>query len=202
VSSRVNVLRWLAWLAICLPLLLGAEGAEAFDSELWPGEGVPRFAAGTDRLILHAEPETSSPIVAEHPVDPGQEITYGRTRFRTIDEGLLIAQKQGRLFGRNLGDVELLSEDRYYAAAPVFEEIPYAAGQTFAYLQYRAEGSCMIRHRGAVFEVGCPLQVPAGDFDLAREPVTQWWVEVTDSQGQALGWLQIDERVEFLPRAF
>ena len=201
-SSHAGFLRLLARLAAVF-LLLGSGGAGSFDSELWPGEGVPRFAATTDRLVLHEDPDAASPIVAEHPIDPGEEIAYGRTRFRTIDEGVVIAREPGRLLVRDLGEVERLSENRYYAADPALEELPYAVGDAFAYLQYRAEGSCLIRHQGAVLEVdGCPWQEPAGAFEVVREPLTQWWVEVTDAQGQALGWLEIDEKVKVLPRGF
>jgi hypothetical protein len=204
-ASRVRGLSCFL-VALALAGVVWLVAAHAFESELWPGEGVPRFAAKTDRLVLHREPDISSPVVARQAVEPGQEIAYDRTRFRTIDEGLVIAREPGRLLGRSLGDVEHLSESAYYGADPTLEEIPYAEGEAFAYLQYRAEGTCMIRHDGAVFEIdGCPWEgapPQGGDFDLARRPVTQWWIEVT-AQGRALGWLQVDaQTVDPLPRRF
>ncbi len=150
------MIRRLAGLALSGMLWCGA--AHAFDSELWPGEGIPRFAAKSDRLVLHEQPDTASPVVITQAVDPGEEIAYDRTRFRTVDEGLVIAQQPGRLFGRDLGDVEHLSEDRYYAADPTFEEITYTKGDSFAYLQYRAEGTCLVRDDDTVLEIeGLPL---------------------------------------------
>jgi hypothetical protein len=184
--------------------LLWCGAPHAFDSELWPGEGIPRFAARSDRLVLHEAPDAASPIVTTHAVEPGHEIAYDRTRFRTIDEGLVIAQEPGTLFGRDLGDVEHLSEDRYYAADPTFEEIAFTKGDSFAYLRYRAEGTCLVRGDDTVLEIeGCPWEGTGTDeFDLVRRPVTEWWVEVTE-QDRALGWLQLDaQSVEPLPRRF
>jgi hypothetical protein len=190
--------------ALALSGMLWCGAAHAFDSELWPGEGIPRFAAKSDRLVLHEQPDTASPVVITQTVDPGEEIAYDRTRFRTVDEGLVIAQQPGRLLGRDLGDVEHLSEDRYYAADPIFEEITYTKGDSFAYLQYRAEGTCLVRDDDTVLEIeGCPWEgAGRGDFDLVRRPVTEWWVEVT-ADGKTLGWLQLDpQSVEPLPRRF
>jgi hypothetical protein len=184
--------------------LLWCGAPHAFDSELWPGEGIPRFAARSDRLVLHEAPDAASPVVTTQAVDPGQEITYDRTRVRTIDEGMVIARRPGSLYGRDLGDVEHLSEERYYAPGADFEEIPYGTRDSFAYLQYRAEGTCLVRDDNTVLQIdGCPWEgAGSSDFDLVRRPVTEWWVEVT-SEGDALGWLQLDaQSVEPLPRKF
>jgi hypothetical protein len=186
--------------------LLWPAGSQAFESELWPGEGVPHFAARSERLALHQEPDTAAPVVTELAVEPGDEIDYGRTLVRTVEEGLMIATQSGVLFGRSLGDAAYLSEDRYYDVSDlVYDDIPYAPGDAFAYLQDRAEGTCLIRHHDAVLEIeACPGQEGAGGpFELARPPVTEWWIEVTDAEDEPLGWLQLDDEVvEFLPRTF
>ena len=187
-------------------LVLGCQAAEPFESELWPGEGIPRFAAKVDRLTLHKQPLRSSSLAGAHPIKKGQAIAYGATLFRTVRPGLIRATEATKLSGRSFGDIVYLSTDRYYAGEAGWNEVPFAAGESFAYLQDRAEGSCLIRRQHVVFEIeSCPWLGGATGrgFNLMEEPVTEWWIRVEGKEKQPLGWLLVDEEsVDLLPRGF
>lgn len=196
----------LARLTLCVCLLVWSPAVPAFDSELWPGEGIPRFAAKTDHLTLFKEPSCSSPVVTQHRRQKGEEISYDHTRFRTLRAGLVTAEHAGLLRGRSFGSLMYLPQERYYSHEPAWKEIPYTAGDSFEYLQRRAEGTCLIRHEGEVLEIeACPWEAgaQAGGFTVTTPPVTQWWIRVTDEHTQPLGWVLVDDKgVEVLPRKF
>ena len=196
----------LACITFCICLVLWSLAVNAFDSELWPGEGIPRFAAKTDSLVLHKEPSLSSPVVAKHPVEKGEEILYDQTRFRTIRPGRVTTRQSGVLLGRSLGNITYLSKERYYSQEPGWTAIPYQESDSFEYLQYRAEGSCLIRRNSEVLEIeGCPWLSgsQAHHFHVEAKPIMQWWIRVIDKHKQPVGWLLVDEKsVEFLPRMF
>ncbi|NKB82656.1 MAG: hypothetical protein GKS05_12375 [Nitrospirales bacterium] len=142
--------------------------------------------------------------MSKQPVKKGGEIPYSETRFRTIHPGIVTTTTSGHLFGRPLGTTSYLSIEQYYAPEPVWQDLPYKANESFEYLQDRAEGTCFIRWKGMIVEIeSCPWLglSQAMDFDLLEEPVTEWWVRVTDDNNQPLGWLLIEEEsVKFLPR--
>lgn len=109
--------------------------------------------------------------------------------------GRVIANKAGSLGGRRLGQIAYLSSEHYYRHASS-RTLAYKRGDSFEYLQYRAEGSCLIRWRKEVLEVeSCPwLNLAQPDsFRTASAPVTELWVRVTGDKGQSLGWLLIDD---------
>jgi len=185
---------------MCSALLLGASPTEEFASQLWPGEGRPRFAAKVSVLVLHRDPQFKSPVAARVPIKLGAPIQFDDTWYRTVRPGEFVATADGVLKARRLGKIRLLSVKDYYAN-PATEDIAYQKETTFEYLQYRAEGTCFIRLMGEVFDTEvCPTL--DDKFQMIAEPVTEWWVRVVIS-GKPKGWLLIDENtVQFLQRQF
>lgn len=204
--SGGSVLLLLGNIVLSTFLVLGCQAAEPFESELWPGEGIPRFAAKVDRLTLYEQPSRSSSLAGARPIKKDQAIAYSATLVRTVRPGLVTATESTTLSGRSFGDIGHLSMDRYYAGEPGWNEVPFAAGESFEYLQDRAEGSCLIRRQRVVFEIeACPWLggAPDSGFKLVEEPVTEWWIRVEGKEKQPLGWLLVDEEsVDLLPRGF
>ncbi len=191
---------------LCYFLVLLTSQGSAFESELWPGEGRPVFAAKTTHLELRRSPSTASPIVTELGLKKGTKITYNLTRYRTVRPSRVTAKRAGILHGRKLGNLSYLSVDEYYGSESEWEELRYKGGDSFEYLQYRAEGSCFIKWEDGVFEVdGCPWlsDTGGGGFAMSSGPITEWWIRVTDKDSRPLGWLLVDENtLNFLPREF
>lgn len=191
---------------IHLCLLLATLSAHAFESELWPGEGIPRFAARVDHLTLYQEPGKSASVLVKHPVQVGEEVTYDEIRFRTLQSGQISARRAGTFLARNFGDIAYLSKEIYYSSAGGWEKISYEAGDSFQYLQYRSEGSCFIRHDSEILEIDWCSWVgisQTNGFDVTKRPVTEFWIRVVYNEEPLKGWLLVDGKsVEMLPRQF
>jgi hypothetical protein len=175
----------------------------AFDSELSPGEGKPSFFAKTNILILYKEPTTKSPIMNELNTVKGEKILYDMTRYRNIKPGIVKINKSITLTGKNLGAIMYLSRSEYYSTKTQRKDYVFRKGDSFEYLQYRAEGSCIMRLKGEVYLIEyCPwLDVENTQFTIESEPVNEWWVQVTKGHA-ALGWLLIDKSIIGEKRSF
>ena len=184
-----------AFVAACLLLMAGR--AMAFESELWPGEGRPRYMAKATELRLHKEPSTAAAVVTTLRVKTGTEVLYDQTRYRTTTPGRVVVESPTMIVGRSLGTITYLSAGRYYRSGDQQLEIKLEAGEAFEYLQYRAEGSCLIRRRGEVFDIEfCPWSSAAsGPLRLSTPPVTELWIRATDGQRRPSGWLLITAEV-------
>jgi hypothetical protein len=79
----------------------------------------------------------------------------------------------------------------------------FKKGDSFEYLQYRAEGSCIVRWKGEIYSIEyCPwLDVENTQFTIETEPVNEWWIRVTKGHN-ALGWLLIDKSTVEEKRSF
>lgn len=163
---------------------------EPFESEFWPEEGRPDFEAMTPLLTLHVRPSHLAPLAAELEVAVGSKISFSAFRYRTIRPGKVVARTSGVLDTRNLGQLSYLSRETYYDAYSEAVKLVYREGDSFEYLQYRAEGSCFIRKDGYVFDVQYgPWLGGTDQFALTKEPVAEGWLHVVDSAGKARGWL-------------
>jgi hypothetical protein len=175
----------------------------AFDSELWPGEGKPLFLSKTDSLILYSEPTIQSPVRNELKTAKGSTIQYDMTRYRNIKPGIVKTKKPVTLTGNHLGPLSYLSRTEYYSGTIQRKDLTFKKGTSFEYLQYRAEGSCIIRWSGEVFIIEyCPwLDVENTQFTIETEPVNEWWIRVTRGDN-TLGWLLIDKSIIEEKRSF
>ena len=173
-----------------LALLIALQGPTIV-SDMWPGEGIPQFAAKTI-LRLHREPSRAAPWLRVT-VGKGVLLQFDSTRYATMRSGQIIARSAGAIHGRVLGRVSYLSEAQYYADSILSREILYQRGDTVEYLQYRAEGTCVVRIKGDVIDAeDCPAFNPNG-FAVRSEPDTEWWIWVRSATAQ--GWLLVDTTV-------
>lgn len=173
----------------------GSDGsATAFETGLWPGEGRPRLVAGTTTLALRTEPRTDAPTGTALHVERGQPVEFEETMCRTRVPGRLKVLRDSEVTGRRLGSIVRLSRDDFYSGQYSTGSLPVRAGEVIDYLQYLAEGSCLVRIHGEVLDADpCPDSVadPVGQFELETEPQTEWWVRV-QFEGRLKGWVLVD----------
>jgi len=178
----------------------------SFESELWPGEGIPTFRAIHDSLILYKEPSILSPKIKLHNINKDDIITYDKTLFRTVKPGIIIAQSSGKFYGRSFGNITYLSNHMYYHESKKSMYFTYELGDSIRYLQYRAEGSCIIQYKGEILEVDdCLWNIVKNEkqFKKISDNTTEWWIRITNSNNKPIGWLLLDEKsVENLGRRF
>lgn len=180
-------------LLILAVILLGAPRAQAFESDMSPGEGIPSFRAKAD-LPLHQEPSAQSPVVAGVTVKKGTVVTGKEARFKTIKPGVVSVQAPVTVSGVSYGKVDRLTKEAYYAENLPEKNYPLKPGDSIEYLQDRAEGNRLVRLNGEILQIGF-----GEELKVTSSPVNEWWVKVSDQKGT--GWLLIDKAsVEFLER--
>jgi hypothetical protein len=158
-----------------------------FTSELWPGEGIPRFKARKD-LPTFETPSAKSKQMDGKWIKAGQLIEYSETRFQTLTPVSIIVKKELTIDARDYGKISYLSRDAYYRSGSG-ATLQLKKGDTVKILQYRAEGEYL-------FEVN--EHVYGGECSICESvsPKTAWWVKTNSG-----GWVKIEENsVEFLPR--
>ncbi len=180
---------------IMLSLMFSAK-VNAFESGLWPGEGRPVFIARAD-LPLQESPVKNSREIPNLKILKGQKIDFKETRYRTVKSGAIIVKAPVSLSVTSYGKGDYLSSDAYYHQG-LKKNIHLKSGDSLEYLQYRAEGECLIRMNGEVLAIP-----PHENIRIASEPLTEWWVLAVDKQKKPLGWVLIDDQtVKFVKRQF
>jgi len=193
----------LKWIIPIFFLCLSYIPAYAFDSELWPGEGKPTFFSKTNTLILYKEPTTKSPVMKKFMSVKGEKIDFDMTRYRNMRPGTIKINKSATLTGKNLGPISYLSRSEYYSGKISRKNYTFKKGDSFEYLQYRAEGSCFVRWKGNVYSIEyCPwVDAENTQFSIEKEPVNEWWIRVTKGHNP-MGWLLIDKGTVEEERSF
>jgi hypothetical protein len=173
-----------------------------FEMEFWPGEGIPVFEAVGPEITLRESPSSSSIARQVLTTRPGQRLTFDSTIFRTLRPGRFVALVDTVISGRDLGPPRRLTRDDYYSGRFQTVKRSVAAGDSVAYLQYRAEGTCFVLHDGTVIDASrCPTVSPDA-FSLVREPATEWWIRLVPATGSA-GWVMVSDRtVRVVERTF
>jgi hypothetical protein len=175
VFLKTNVLLTVAVLCVAT----SAHGAD-FETESWPGEGVPVFAAKNDTLVLHEEPTLTSPTLTIK-YKKGRRVLFDKSKVITKTSVMLTANKEIRDVWCKGGNTEIRS------------------GNTVEYLQYRAEGYGTVR----VSEKICEVFLEDGFDGMDKSPETEWWVRVVDRDERPFGWILVDRmQLNFLPREF
>lgn len=180
-----------------------SQPAPLFESELWPGEGVPKFSAKSDYLLLYSLPDSHLSPARKWKVAPGTPLRYSATRLITRKAGIIEVIRASEIQARPLGEIKHLSGDRYYSGDAALRKLSLRRGERVQYLQYRAEGSCLIRRGKIVYELEeCGFD-QRGPLRLSVEPLVEWWVRLQRARESPGGWIQISEQaVNFLPREF
>jgi hypothetical protein len=159
-------------------------GPAVFESDTFPGEGVPVLAARQDSLLLHAEPSLDSPV-RRLPFQKGWKVVYDKSKQITIQSVLLSV---------------MATVTDGWCSEGKFD--PLQPGETVEHLQYRAEGYATMRVRGMICEVFI-MDDEERFAGLDTQPEVQWWVRVVDEEGKGEGWLLVDgSQAEILGREF
>jgi hypothetical protein len=173
--------------------LAQASSASVFETETWPGEGLPQFRAVTHEIVIREIPSKESKVIRRLPVTPGQRIAFDSTRFRTLEPGRIAALSATSVSGRVLGNTQHLTRDEYYKGRFPHDAIALTAGDRFEYLQYRAEGTCFVRIADQVVDAKpCPAE-DSRRFRVISQPKTEWWIRVL-VDGASLGWVLVEDR--------
>lgn len=156
-----------------------AYGAD-FETESWPGEGIPVFAAKNDALILHREASLKSPTLTIK-YKKGWRVVFDKSKLITKKSVILTANRKVKDYWCKGGTVEI------------------NPGDTVEYLQYRAEGYGTVRVKGKI----CEVFLEDGFDGLDKSPETEWWVRVVDKHKKPVGWILVDRtQLNFLRREF
>jgi hypothetical protein len=179
-----------------------AVAAPAFECGVTPGEGIMRFAAGAEPLVLRSAPSSRAASGGALELPEGTEIPYDEARCRAVVPGLLVATGDGSFVGSSYGPISYLSREDYVGFGADQRAYDLAEGDTVEYLMYRAEGDFFARIRGDVVAVHS-LPEERGLLERVREPVNELWIRVVASdEGLPTGWLLVTDAVVELPRGF
>jgi hypothetical protein len=81
----------------------------------------------------------------------------------------------------------------YYSGFTKPVEVHYGKGDEIVFLQYRAEGECLIANQGEVIAVECcPWLADNSELVLAAPPTYETWVQPVDANEKPLGWALAD----------
>jgi hypothetical protein len=199
--ATAAILYWLIGVVV-LPQFSSGDQV-VFESELWPGMGVPQIAAKKTHLRLHHKPSLKPRLVQTLRVEKGNLIDFDDSRHRTISPGVITVTQKGTLRARDLGRIAYLKWSHYYNGDMIYKNLEYDIGDSFHFLQYTSELSCLISwHERAWEPVICPWIISGSisDFTMVSVPQTEWWVRVINRKQKALGWLLVDEKVELLKK--
>lgn len=165
-----------------------------FESELAPGGSRLLYKWETPTPQLRREPHWTSPVVKTLDGVRGRRVEYDSIRYRTTVPGIFVALRDGNLMGRDFGETRAVPFAAYYGREYSTVVRSVATGDTVSYLQYRAEGTCFLRHGSTVIEAKpCPIELPA-DWKTVRDAKTELWIRVT-TLGAPLGWILAGPRI-------
>ncbi|MBI4347055.1 MAG: HEAT repeat domain-containing protein [Elusimicrobia bacterium] len=160
------------------PERLARRGAFRLDG--WPGLERPqvRWKGGDARLFERPEPDAPS----RRATLPAGPLAWDQSVVWTLEEGVAVV---GRALTVEAVDLGTFS-GRYAGAKGRPRTIHLRAGETLGILGVRGEGTCYVRRRTRLLAMECPQFYP-GPYEVARQPVTEWWVRV--DTGRLRGWL-------------
>jgi len=186
---QVNKASWLKFAifaTVIIAVRINSTHASEFETDTWPGEGIPNFSAKYNSLTLHRRPAKNSEEISIT-IGGGSSIVYDRSKQITLKSVMLTAVTE-------VTDMHCPGiEDNTPAINP---------GDRIEYLQYRAEGYITARVRGSICEVFVMDNVPKFK-GLEMQPQTEWWLRVVDADSEVLGWLLVDDsQLNYLDRGF
>ena len=189
--------------------------ASEFEYEGWLpyDECIPVFRAITDKLVLHKEPSSQSPIaksinvkkeaiistlygvegLPSHLKDAGiknkklinYDIVTDNSMVRVLKPGIIVAVGNGNFQGSS---GEYKNKTFYFSAGDVVE---YLVDTTSG-----GEEGCIVKFRGEVISIDMScLDINNLNKILIRTsfPVIEWWVNFKTKDGTSLGWLKMDK---------
>lgn len=186
---------------LLLSIMIGGQIGPVFAVGMWPGEGIPHFVAKGPELVVYEAPSTAGREVGRYQLSEGTELEYSETRYQTASAGLLVARSEATVQGRNFTTRRALSRDEYYRSRVEYSATVVQVGDTVAYLQYRAEGTCFVLIGEDLWDANsCPAS-RQGVFSSLAEPEVEWWIRTLPGTLPA-GWLLVDEAKLRIRRSF
>lgn len=172
----------------------------AFECAIFPGEGPHSVNAPGGEIVLRAAPSHAAGESMTISPAKGTSLRWSETRFRTLTPGRFYARESGTMQGSAYGPVSFLSRQDYYRGRFGWGTFSYAKGDSIEYLQYRAEGSFLLRIAGNV--IGAELlSKRAVPLKEVRRPELELWIRLTDQDGDPSGWYQVPGDQLHTPRA-
>lgn len=166
----------------------------SFESELPLGEGSTSFTPKVESLKLHAQPDANSPAT-DRKVTLQKSISYKETRLKILKPGVVKALRDAALENAaSLGKIAYLSRQKYYEANSKTQTLNLKSGETLEYLQKRAEGSCLVRRQGEVFELSTCDFEDKTRFSWETQPTIEQWIQLPKTGAETGGWLRVDDR--------
>lgn len=173
-----------------------AQKPAPFSTELWPGEGLPRFNARKTAVPVRRAPNRSSPVVMQWKPGNGKNITAESHRVVALKPQPMKFTKVKEIVARCFGeDLRFLSADAYYQKVKG-NNLKISAKTNAWYLTKRAEGTHLVQVDRQVCEVSVQ--------DLGQrigEQSNDWWIKVQYSRDKS-GWLLVGEDVVESGRSF
>ncbi len=173
-------------LMIGWPVHAGAPATFAFEG--WPSEGVPAFTTtAAVEVALYYDYDANSEKAGTCSLSSGQPIEYTSSFLVTVKPLEIGLQAPTTLQAMSWGRTRFLMSSVYYGKGQS-KEMNLEAGATIEMLQVRAEGNCLFRVEGEVFEAGC-FDVPGLTSTAGVE--SEWWIQA--ACGQESGWLRVSD---------
>ena len=168
----------------------------AFESDLWPGEGIPIIEGARDSLLLYAAPREGLQPIAVRTAQRGKRVRFDSTRYQTLEGRVIQMARTDSISGRSYGSVQRITRDHYYGGGRDTVVTHYRVG-TLEVMQYRAEGECLIRAAEIILAARC-TEPASLNWDTPR---TLWWAW-TPGPGAA-GWFIVsDSTAKVVDRRF
>ena len=178
----------LCLLLLACPAFGLASSATLFAFEGWIGEGRPAFTSEQAfQQKLYRERSTGSAEVGLCSLGPGEELPFLSSFVVTTRSQVVQSVQDMELQVTWWGKLSVLSRAAYYEAGKE-RTLALPAGSSVERLMPRAEGSCLFRARGEVFQTDCGAVPGLPAMDSAAH---EWWLEV--QCGKVSGWLLMDE---------
>ena len=177
----------LALLSFLLPAMPLGMGAATFAFEGWIGEGRPVFTAEQPvKSRLYLEHSTGSEAAGVCTLNPGGKLTFRSSFVVTTRPLMIVVDADLKRSVTSWGRTQSLSQLQYYKEGRK-KTLSFAAGSSVEMLMYRAEGACLFRSKGEVFQANC------FDFQNLKSTegvASEWWLQV--KCGQDSGWILMD----------
>ncbi|CCQ68846.1 hypothetical protein CWATWH0402_2283 [Crocosphaera watsonii WH 0402] len=188
----------LFYFLIIFPMLLFGTTANSgstivyFATEMWPGEGIPRFKAKQD-IIPFSEPRKDSKKVEGLQINKGEMIEFTQTLFKSVKTGTVTISRTIQFEATNYGTTNYLSKHDYYNTGENLD-LTLNEGDVLTVFMPRAEGHLFFKFKGEVYSGLCE---PCGEADFK----TEWWLKI--EQNLKSGWILKDSTsIEDLGRSF
>ncbi len=164
--------------------------AAPFAIESSPGEGIPVFTATRSfEVPLYASFSADAEKAGDCQVTDGSTVEYTSSVVASVKPQAITLAAEKTTTIQSFGATELLTRSHYYEGGQQAQR-SFSAGSTVELLAYRAEGACIFRAGGDVFQADC-----SAFTESSAQMETQWWIQAR-CEG-ATGWVKVSDIADF-----